>query len=312
MIRHTHKIAISLAAIITIAAGISWSRYQQDEELAPTISYVPNVKVGDPQHFPAPTRKTAKRNEQEIGHDTFKLDIENLLKLANEGDVDAAEMAFHETAQCYDASTKLVSTTVHIKICAEETRPEFQEKCRQRASALSETLRVAKEQSEQCPTLDPYDEINLRYQAARIAAKFGDLDAQVCLVGGDYDQRVMHLSTEEEEQYQIDAIDYFNQAMERGDWRAVQAMTISRQSLGHGRSLRYLLTEGDERTRYRMRRLLRYGATGEYVEEVSEPIPGGDTGPYANEELWAKQQYEAHFLNSPPLDKRPTVCGQPW
>lgn len=277
----------------------------------PTVRKAPKIAISRPARPTAPRQTTIKQDDERVGDDPFKIDVESLLKLANDGDFTAAQIAFHETAQCYDASNKLASTKAELNRCAETIRPEFLDKCREQANELNESFRAAKEQSKPCSRLSPYDEISLRYHAARIAAKFGDVDAQMCLLEGDYDQRVMHLSDEEQAQYQIDVINYLNQAMERGDWRAPEAMTVSAKSRAYERSLQYLLTEGDGHTRYRNRHLMRFGALGEYAEELGpdSDFPGDY---YADDDSWAKQQYEAHFLKSPRLHKNPTVCGPPF
>jgi hypothetical protein len=318
MARYTHKILIPLALAITVCVGLSWSRYQTSHASDKrTIDEVASVgKADGVDRSPLGNRKIVTQSLQHVRHDTFKVDAENLLKLAVGGDVEAAEMVFHETAQCYYASSELAIALAESKNCVGETRPEFQAKCQERATEFSETIRFATEESKLCAGISLYDEINIRYQAAQIAAKLGDTDAQMCLLEGDYDQRVWHMSgPEEEEQYQIDAINYFNSAIERGDWRAVESMTVSRHSLGHGRTLQYLLTEGDYNTVHRMKSLLRYGAIGAYAEELggtSSSYSEGDSNPYADDDAWAKQQYEAHFTTSPRLEKRPTVCGNPF
>jgi hypothetical protein len=76
---------------------------------------------------------------------------------------------------------------------------------------------------------------------------------------------------------------------------------------------------GDEMSIYRMTRLLRYGATGDYATELDRSLQAyadiSQTDPtFAPEKLaaadaWAKQEYIQYFANSPLLGAQPTVCG---
>lgn len=318
MATYTHKFAFLLIAVLLLAAGISWSQYQQEGKSSLKTSQsgdeAAKVIVGSAKSFPLSSGKMARRDDQKASQDTFKIDIENLLKLADIGDFAAAQTAFRESTECGIARSEVVNTTVDVNVCAQETRPDFVDKCQARASELNERLQSATEKAKPCAGLSREEEMNLRYRAARIAAKLGDVDAQMCVSDGDYDMSVLHPSDDEREQYKKDGMSYFNQAIDRGDWRAIEALNVRRQALGHGRLFLNLLTEGDEHTVYRMRRLLRYGAIGTYAERLDADLSdylSAHPDAFADDDLWAKQQYDEHFATAPRLEKKPTVCGQP-
>ena len=113
---------------------------------------------------------------------------------------------------------------------------------------------------------------------------------------------------------------YYESFLERGDWRAPQALTPTLQTYVFGHPLKFLSTQNDEITIFRMLVLLRYGATGSYADTLdirlkqyeearSNGREGYDPQVLADARAWAKDQYEQHFQNSPKLSAAPVVCG---
>jgi len=244
----------------------------------------------------------------------FQTYAETLLARGANGDAAAATEVFQITSQCNHAQSVSTIGRVTLRVCAKESRPEFVERCRHETDGLEEKVQRADHQAAVCDGPGEAERVRLRYQAAVMAAKFGNTDAQACVVGGDFKQTQMLLPEEEKERYQIDAIGYFKSAMERGDWRVVQAMTIRRRGFGHVHGLQYLLTDGDDQTVYRMFRLLRMGAVGDYAATLDLQLRsfswgGVDPEKFEEADAWAKQEYEQHFSKSAPLTERPVICG---
>jgi hypothetical protein len=72
-----------------------------------------------------------------------------------------------------------------------------------------------------------------------------------------------------------------------------------------------LITEGDDETVYRMLRLLRMGATGDYAKRLDDQLGSFRelATKLADADAWAQHEYDAHFANSASLSEPPIVCG---
>ena len=273
-----------------------------------------NDEASTPPAVPAPTRA---QKEVLLPEDVVaQNELESLLK---RGDSSAAVEAFHRTQECYHASQALTRESLATARCAGEYRQNFQEVCSREIARYALEHEIAESQARHCSSISAPDLTSLRYKAARAAAKAGDTDAQLCLIDGNFDRRLMALSDEELEQHQIETIYYFENGLERGDWRVAQAMTMGSQALSHARGLESLLVNGDDLTIYRMLRLLRFGARGEYATTLDarlreytdarlNGLEGFDPVKLAEADAWARVEFERNFTKSTPLDRPPEVC----
>jgi hypothetical protein len=227
---------------------------------------------------------------------------------------------FVEAQKCSRIYKTIKGLEAQLKICESDPPEGGPGKCllaKQRADADMPEL---KENLTRCNGVGTKEFEDLRFQAVADAAKIGDTDAQVCFVQSDFNLKdFTKFSQEMSDQYKADARTYIDAAMARGDWRIPSLLARSSQTLSHSRGLLHLITQGDDMTIYRMTRLLRLGATGEYaarldakLEEYTEARSHGLRG-YPPEQLiaedeWAKQQYLKSFANSPHLDNDPVIC----
>lgn len=162
---------------------------------------------------------------------------------------------------------------------------------------------------------------DIRYQLVEEEAKKGDVDAQVCFVQSDFDLRKFRkFSQENMEQYKSEASAYIEAAMARGDWRVPALLTLSSQAISHNHGLLWQIAKGDDMTVYRMTKLLRLGAGGDYavrldarLAEFTEARENGLEGlppeQLAEADEWARQQYIKSFSSSPTLTAPPVVCN---
>ena len=295
-------VVIGLQADKSIQVGATRSTAELDKakEVAKSI----------PQgmHIQSPRARSASPSE------SFKSSAEALLAKAAGGDVTAAKTIFRETTECNQATFTLKVAAIRANVCAKEDQPESLDRCRRDLQKFSEIIPEANKQAAICSGTSDEDEVRLRFEAVTTAAKMDDTDAQLCAVQGDFDQRLYALSDSQKEQYQIDAITYLKNALERGDWRVVQALTVASRTFGHTHNLSYLVTEGDAQTVYRMLRLLRMGAVGDYAAGLDKQLADymsveGAPAKYAEADAWAQQEYEKYFSKSERLTETPTVCG---
>lgn len=304
-----------LAALLVFA--IDLASHRTDATFATTragSAAAPLRRAPERQAGASPRAGPAPR--QSAPPESFAQDAERLLARADYGDADAASSVFQETSRCAHAASFVRNATVTLRVCGQETRPEFVQRCQRQTDGLRERITRAQAQADACGGTSEPEATRLRYRAAVLAARSGDEGAQACIVQADFDQRFLDLTDADREQYQIAAIAYYNSALERGDWRVLPAMTISRRSLGHVHGLQRLLTDGDEETRYRMTRLLRWGAEGSYAAELDKRLnyfrnSGGPPIDFAAADAWAERQFREHFAQSPRLDQAPAGCGDP-
>ena len=143
-------------------------------------------------------------------------------------------------------------------------------------------------------------------------AAAGDVDAQLCFAQSRF-QIGRSWSEEEVSFYKANAPVYLQNALERGDWRAVQLLATSPRVLAHSRSLLGFIAPKSQLEQYKLNRLLRLGAVDGYAEQLDAvandselPI---DAGERKKAEAWAQNEYQKYFRNSPTLNEAPQPCA---
>jgi hypothetical protein len=158
------------------------------------------------------------------------------------------------------------------------------------------------------------------YLTLRAAAEAGDVDAQVCFLGGVLPTaeggREIEGISDVYADYQSLAQRYLDAAFARGDWRIVMRLSKWRTDLSDA-SLAALYPYGTAEVTYKMSRLLELGATGEYAEQLRKQIQSMETDTDFSGKLilsqaqiaegteWAQATYDSSFVHSPRLKEAP-------
>jgi hypothetical protein len=150
------------------------------------------------------------------------------------------------------------------------------------------------------------------YPTLLAAAILGDTSAAAC-----YASAIAPLPKDEESQDDIQAFrttanEFVDAGIARGDWKFVEIMTHATGSLGHRFDWFGHLVRPSREQGYRYRKLLRLAATdslaadldGELASLAKQLSP--ETVQAMDEQ--AQRDYDAHFVNSPMLNERPTPC----
>jgi hypothetical protein len=168
------------------------------------------------------------------------------------------------------------------------------------------------------------DEHNLfskYYASTKEAAKSGNIDAQLCYLQSNFLdlESKPHYSPADKAEYQVASPKYIQDAFSRGDWRIVRLLSTDHHGGLTGLAL-YIPNIGDPDTVYKMTRLLRLGASGEYAEQLDSRLddlahPDGKENPelpqakIAELDDWAQKTYSQYFAGAPSLTKPPYPCG---
>ncbi len=163
-----------------------------------------------------------------------------------------------------------------------------------------------------CDT-DPAKLARNYFEATREAARAGDPDAQLCYLESNFGTVY---TPQDQQRYAREAPAYISEAFRRGDWRVVALLSQDTYPTG----LLGQVAKPDVQTLYRLNRLLRRGATGEYAVTLdvfartlttrpqSAEIPFVDTKQAAAADRWVDDMYSNFFKGSPPLNEAPVVC----
>ena len=91
----------------------------------------------------------------------------------------------------------------------------------------------------------------------------------------------------------------------------VEVMMTSSTSIAHAHSMLSSVSDGDPLTIYRMNRLLRLGAIGDYAQDLDILAHTEELTPaqVAESNEWALNVFNAHFANSPKLSEQPEACA---
>jgi len=174
-----------------------------------------------------------------------------------------------------------------------------------------------------CPSENGDDLSKSYFDAMTKAAKAGNVSAQACYIEGNFFPK---LSPEDELAYKTNATQFINDAFARGDWSIVDLLkrNMSGPGRANGRILSLLAPNGSVNLPemfYKLNRLLRSGAIGEYAgildAEAAAPYehadqtlnPGGagllDASQINEANSWAQATYSTYFSNSPKLENSP-------
>ena len=161
-----------------------------------------------------------------------------------------------------------------------------------------------------CASEDP-QVLEKRYRSDVDAAAFqGDVDAQVCFIQGRFQLK----SPADVVDYRARANAYINEAIERGDWRAVFLLATPMEAVAHGGAgaLGTLKIIGKPFTIYQALELLKLGADAKYRTELGyrqeEVLRFLSKPEISNAKAWAASVYRKSFQNSPMVIHDPAVC----
>ena len=233
---------------------------------------------------------------------------------------------FHTLQTCYFASHELAATRF-LSDCREyEGKPEFQSSYAQCMNGwMNVRSRKAKAEAalEDSHCGDITDVDAHYFEATKQAARAGDADAQLCYLEANFgtnDGGSLFTAADLEEHERL-APSYVDAALRRGDWRIAELMTKDGFHPGDG-PIRQIPDIGKRETIYKMRKLLRLGASGVYARILDGQLQGmvhPDLVPDAAlpaevvraGDAWAQQTFNEYFSGVAGLTERPTVCGPP-
>jgi hypothetical protein len=158
-----------------------------------------------------------------------------------------------------------------------------------------------------------YNEIDRAYFDATVAAaKSGDTDAQMCYVQSRFADEAVgsppFYTDGDKNTYKATAQQYVSDAFVRGDWRVVQILSVN--NVGPGSGLLYLVPgAGRPDMFYKINRLLRLGAEGQYARVLDADVRDLPPDKLAAAEAWATAMYSQHFSASPKLTQAPVPCA---
>jgi hypothetical protein len=233
---------------------------------------------------------------------------------------------FHTLQVCTYASGELAAAN-YLSDCKKyEGKPEFQSDY---AQCMNGWMNVRSRKAEAEAALKDSNcgdttGVQARYfEATKQAAKAGDADAQLCYLQGEFSTSSGEslFTAAELDDYGRVAPSYVDAALRRGDWRIVEFMTKDNFHPGV-EPFRQIPDIGKKETIYKMRKLLRLGASGSYAELLDMELHGlihPDLVPEAAlpadvvkaGDAWAQQTFNEYFSGVAGLTERPTVCGPP-
>ena len=238
----------------------------------------------------------------------------NVASPASEGEKQAAALsvAFEAAKRCAVLARSIDDMQSQIKACeAGASDANFHASCSRNTQGFAEKVEKASSEMAGCNHADLEQSKEAFFQSTVAAAKAGNPDAQMCYVASDFDLN-RPWTREEVAAYKADVGAYANAAMNRGDWRIVQAFMTSPRVLGHMNGLLGLIDDGNPVTIYKMNRLARLGASGAYAARLDSialdpdsPLPAQTV---TEADTWARTMYQDHFSQSPKLESQPETC----
>jgi len=168
---------------------------------------------------------------------------------------------------------------------------------------------------------DEHDLFPKYYESTKQVAKSGNPDAQLCYLQSnflDLNGKAPYAQADRTD-YQTASPKYIQNAFTRGDWRIVELLSTDHHGGIIGLAL-YIPNIGTPDTIYKMTRLLRLGARGEYAEQLDARLdtmarPDGHENPdlpqaeIAELDDWAQETFSQYFAGAPGLSKPPYPCG---
>lgn len=230
--------------------------------------------------------------------------------------VNSALNDFRNANRCVGAIRRIALAQYQVASCNEsgdgvdDAYKAFCEKLKTRAQ---NTLLVNQEKLVSCTSLDPREAEQMNFEHTARAAELGNVEAQLCYVSADFElQRPW--TGQEHTDYAERASRYIDAAFSRGDWRIVEILRAADQSNIQDKGLLFQVTSGDQLTIYKMNRLLRRGADGEYAVYL-DTILEVPAFPYKEEDIaeadrWVASVFDKNFSSSPRLKSIPFACLQ--
>jgi hypothetical protein len=219
----------------------------------------------------------------------------------------AAKEQFHGAKRCFELGLQVEATANVNQVCKSLGPKAAQdERCSSDKTAMR-SRRIIDAQKEQAScSADPIVLEKNFHTALVTAAEAGDIDAEVCYIGG-----WSPLAPNERDSYIKNAQAYIRKGMARGDWRVVELMSRSPTDGGAGIMIN-LPNFGSHFTTYRFNRLLQLGATGDFADiarvNADNEARFLTRAQVANGNEWAREEYRKHFSHSPKLTAAPTPC----
>lgn len=222
---------------------------------------------------------------------------------------------FKSAKRCLEAMTSLGRVQQEMYICDSRVNGmgvASRNDCQAKAAELSGKAKSINDDATVSACSRDPQVLSDKYNAAvRDAAEAGNTDAQMCYVQGAGGQGAVAVDVPE---YRSRARTYLNQALERGDWRAVELLSTSPTSIAHGGAglLVNLPEVGKWETAYGATKLLSLGAIGDYAKSLNGRLV--DAAHWLSDdkiraaERWAQDRYRKSFSSSPKLTADPVPC----
>jgi hypothetical protein len=142
------------------------------------------------------------------------------------------------------------------------------------------------------------------YDIALTAAKLGDAAATACFIASPWPVETKDIDPSKALQYRDEAETLEDRAIEKGDWRVVQAMAIATSGNAHG-GYAFYIQKQDFPAQLRYNKLLRLGATTNSdeaknldisIEALSARVSAVDV---AKADVWARSMYARYYSTVP-------------
>lgn len=222
---------------------------------------------------------------------------------------------FKSAKRCLEAMTSLGKVQQELYICNSKVNGAglaSKNNCQAKTAELSGKAKLITEDSTVSACSRDPEVLSDKYNVAvKEAAEAGSIDAQMCYIqgGGGQGASPVDLSA-----YKALARGYLNQALDRGDWRAVELLSTSPTSMAHGGAglLVNLPEVGNWETAYGATKLLSLGATDDFAKSLNSRLT--EAAHWLSEERiraaeqWAQDMYRKSFHNSPRLTADPVPC----
>jgi hypothetical protein len=300
-------IASVMVASILIAARYRDKTLRDIEQPAPNVSSL-NHQPGNTTREQLNSPSDIRAERTQFGHESKAVETTVPMRAA-----------FLKWQTCFVAYKELSVARKNADCTFYEGKPQFAQayaQCADQWVKNHDEIVGAQEKLKSCGATDHIVE---QYRdALRAAADEGDPDAQMCYLESNLSDGTGEpkYTAAYAAEYQARATQFVDQAFERGDWRIVEL--LASQHL-HGGMRSSLPGIGLPQTVYKMDRLLRLGASGDYADfldatmnSILHPdlIPASALSPAdaAAGEAWARHTYNEHFSAAPPLTKEPIVC----
>jgi len=218
---------------------------------------------------------------------------------------------FAQLKLCHNAPAQIGNLHRIIDACrfAAGVDKQYDDICKDSIAASEEKIRQLEQRAATCSAVPA--QLEAEYYAKLVkAAESGDTDAQICYIGGMF-RPPGGISAQAIEQYRVDATIYVQDGLARGDWRVVKLLATT----ANPRSASFLSTlpNGGQFEAYRMNRLLRLGASGDYAKLLdvvaAEMATKLQPDQLEQADAWSRQQYGEAFAYAPPLDAEPSTCA---